>query len=133
MTPAALAALHARCFAAHPRPWSATEIEGLLDSPPNFLIDLPQGFLIGRAVADEAELLTLAVAPETRRQGLARALLAGFYARSRERGAGRAFLEVASDNPAALTLYRSEGWAEAGLRRGYYAPGIDAILMDRAL
>ena len=73
MTPAALAALHARCFAAHPRPWSATEIEGLLDSPPNFLIDLPQGFLIGRAVADEAELLTLAVAPETRRQGLARA------------------------------------------------------------
>ena len=48
MTPAALAALHARCFAAHPRPWSATEITRLLNSPPNFLLDLPQGFLIGR-------------------------------------------------------------------------------------
>lgn len=128
-----LADLHLRCFGSHPRPWSAAEIEDLLTSPLNFLIDAPQGFLIGRSVVDEAELLTLAVAPEARRQGVARALMAQFRATSLSRGAAQAFLEVASDNAAALALYTADGWERAGLRRHYYAPGIDAILMRRPL
>lgn len=133
MTPEALAGLHLRCFGAHPRPWSAAEIEDLLSSPLNFLIAAPQGFLIGRAVADEAELLTLAVAPEARRQGIARDLLGQFRATSFTRGAAQAFLEVASNNAAGLALYAADGWERAGLRRNYYAPGIDAILMRRPL
>jgi ribosomal-protein-alanine N-acetyltransferase len=128
-----LANLHLRCFGSHPRPWTAAEIEDLLSSPLNFLLSGPQGFLIGRAIADEAELLTLAVAPEARRQGIARELMAQFYARSRERGADRAFLEVAAGNAAAQALYQAEGWTQTGLRRNYYAPGVDAILMSRAL
>lgn len=128
-----LADLHLRCFGSHPRPWTAAEIEDLLASPLNFLVNAPQGFLIGRTVADEAELLTLAVAPEARRQGIARALMAEFYARAHARGARTAFLEVASGNASAFALYQAEGWAESGLRRNYYAPGIDAILMRRAL
>lgn len=133
MSSTALAALHLRCFGAHPRPWSAAEIDALLANPLNFLLETPQGFLIGRTVADEAELLTVAVSPESRRQGIARALLARFHQTAHTRGASEAFLEVASDNPAARALYLAEGWAEIGLRRSYYTPGIDAVLMRRAI
>lgn len=128
-----LADLHLRCFASHPRPWTAAEIEDLLSSPLNFLLCAPQGFLIGRSVADEAELLTLAVAPEARRRGVAQGLMADFYASARQRGADQAYLEVASGNAAAQALYLAEGWTETGLRRNYYAPGVDAILMHRQL
>ncbi|CAM3260978.1 ribosomal-protein-alanine N-acetyltransferase [Paracoccus aminovorans] len=131
--PDQLAELHLRCFAAHPRPWSAPEFDALLKSPLNFLLVRPQGFLLGRAVAGEAELLTLAVAPEARRQGLGAQLLRDFAAASRARGAEMAFLEVAADNAGAIALYAGRGWENAGRRRNYYAPGLDAILMRRAL
>lgn len=133
MSAARLADLHLRCFTAHPRPWSAAEIDDLLASRLNFLLRRPQGFLIGRTVADEAELLTLAVSPDARRQGVARDLLAEFGATASARGAVEAFLEVASDNQAARALYLADGWVETGLRRNYYAAGIDAILMRRSL
>ncbi|WP_199261960.1 GNAT family N-acetyltransferase [Paracoccus binzhouensis] len=133
MTPDQLATLHLRCFGAHPRPWSAAEFEDLLQSPLNFLLARPEGFLLGRAVAGEAELLTLAVAPEARRQGLASRLLGDFAAASRARGAELAFLEVAADNAGAMALYAGQGWQIAGRRRNYYAPGLDAILMRCAL
>ncbi|WP_134678373.1 ribosomal protein S18-alanine N-acetyltransferase [Paracoccus ravus] len=133
MTSDLLADLHLRCFATHPRPWSAAEIEDLLASHLNFLLIRPQGFLIGRTVADEAELLTVAVSPEARRQGVARSLLSEFRDTARMRGATEAFLEVASDNAGARALYLSEGWADVGQRRNYYAPGIDAVLMRQGL
>lgn len=131
--PEALAALHLRCFPAHPRPWSAAEFASLLESPLNFLLAEPQGFLLGRSVAGEAELLTLAVAPEARRQGLGARLLQDFAVTSRARGAEDAFLEVAADNAGAIALYAGHGWENAGRRRNYYAPGLDALLMRRAL
>ena len=99
----------------------------------NFLLIRPQGFLLGRSVSDEAELLTLAVAPEARRMGVARALLAEFAHTSHARGAREAFLEVASDNAPAIALYASAGWQRAGTRRDYYAPGIDAMVMRREM
>ena len=133
MTPEVLAALHARCFPAHPRPWSTGEFSELLDNRLNFLLIRPQGFLLGRVVADEAELLTLAVAPEARRRGVGRALLAEFAHTSHARGAREAFLEVASDNAPAIALYASAGWQRAGTRRDYYAPGIDAMVMRREM
>ena len=133
MTAGDLADLHIRCFQAHPRPWSAPEFESLLASPLNFLLSRPRGFLLGRSVADEAELLTLAVAPDARRTGIASELLREFAATSRARGAAQAFLEVASDNAGAIALYAGAGWRNAGRRRNYYASGIDALLMWRAL
>ena len=131
MNSAQLADLHLRCFGSHPRPWSAAEIDDLLSSRLNFLLHQPQGFLIGRSIADEAELLTVAVSPDCRRQGIGRSLLADFRETARMRGATTAFLEVASDNPGARALYLRDGWDEVGLRRNYYAPGIDALLMPR--
>ena len=58
-----MAALHAACFA-FPRPWSAAEFAALLADPLVFVQTLPGGFVMGRAVAGEAELLTVAVAPD---------------------------------------------------------------------
>lgn len=132
MLPDQMAAIHAASFTC-PRPWSAAEITALLDSRFCFAISRDQGFLIGRCIADEAELLTMAVAPEARRGGLGADLVAAFLREASTRGAAQAFLEVASDNPTAQRLYTRAGFAVTGQRRGYYAPGIDAVLMGITL
>ncbi|WP_374392396.1 GNAT family N-acetyltransferase [Tabrizicola sp.] len=137
MTPEALAALHARCFRSPP-PWNAADFAGFLADPLAFLlVEGDAGFLLGRAVAGEAELLTLAVAPEARRRGLARMLVARFLYQAQLRGADRAFLEVAADNAAAIALYESAGFAPAGRRRGYYrgpyGQRTDALVLARDL
>ncbi len=95
--------------------------------------------LVGRAVADEAELLTLAVPParRRRRQRAAR-LLARFEAEAARAGARRrAFLEVAADNTAARALYRSRGLAETGRRAAYYRArrrrAVDALILSKPL
>jgi len=84
--------------------------------------------LVYRRVADgEFEILNLAVAPEARRQGLARALIEEALRRG-----GRWFLEVRESNAAARALYGSVGFREAGERRGYYSdPPEKAIVMVR--
>ncbi len=119
MNPDALAALHAACFTT-PRPWSAQEFAALLATPHCFLLEEPGGFLLGRAIADEAELLTLAVDPALRRGGIARLLVRRFAETAAQRGATHAFLEVAEENGPARALYDSLGWKGAGRRRGYY-------------
>lgn len=137
MTPDQRAALHALCFRSPP-PWSAGDFAGFDADPLAFtLVEADAGFLTGRAVAGEAEVLTLAVAPQSRRLGLGARLMGRFLYQARLRGAERAFLEVAADNAAAIALYESQGFARAGLRRAYYATPeggrIDALVMARAL
>lgn len=137
MTPEALASLHARAFRTLP-PWRAADFAGLLADPLAFLlVEGDAGFLLGRAVAGEAEILTLAVAPDARRRGLGRRLMARFLYQARLRGAESAFLEVSAENAPAIALYESAGFLRAGLRRGYYADPdgrrIDALVLSRAL
>ena len=137
MTPEALAALHKRCFDT-PRPWAAAEFALYDNDPLAFrLVEADAAFLLGRAVAGEAEVLTLAVAPESRRLGLASKLLARFFYQARLRGAAQAFLEVSAANTAAIALYESAGFAATGRRKAYYsAPDgarIDALVMARRL
>lgn len=129
--PADLARLHAAAFR-RPRPWSAAEFAALLARPETLLAVAPQGFALARAVADEAELLTLAVAPEARRCGLGARLLAQVLEAAAARGATALFLEVGTDNAAARALYARAGFAEAGRRRGYH-DGSDALILRRAL
>lgn len=105
----------------------------MLDSPHSFLLHQTAGFLLGRVIADEAELLTLAVDPDARRQGIGRALTSEFAAEAARHGARLAFLEVAADNRAAIALYQAQGWQEAGRRPGYYGPGTDALTLRLAL
>ena len=132
MTPEAMARLHAACFVV-PRPWRPEEIAAVLDGPGAALVLRPGGFAIGRAAAGEAELLTLAVDPARRREGIGAALLEGFEARARRDGATEAALEVAEGNAAARALYARAGWREAGRRPGYYADGQDALVLRKAL
>ena len=129
-----LARLHAGGFDA---PWSAKDFEALLETQGVSGIVAPgAGFALVRTAVDEAELLTIAVAPECRRQQLGAALLDAAIARAGEAGAAQMHLEVAVDNAAALRLYRRAGFAEAGRRRGYYErPGgqLDALVLTRVL
>lgn len=120
------------------RGWTRQDIAGLLASPgvAGFLLtegtsDI--GMAICRVVADEAELLTVAVDPSHRRRGAARLLLGAVADRAGGDGARTLFLEVGADNPGARTLYESLGFRTAGRRAGYYAragrPAVDAIVM----
>ncbi|MBS0564106.1 MAG: ribosomal protein S18-alanine N-acetyltransferase [Proteobacteria bacterium] len=129
MTAADLARIHAACFAS-PRPWTAAEFAALLGPGPCFLLEEPGGFALGRVIADEAELLTIAVLPEARNRGMGRRLLAGFLREAAARGAATAFLEVGATNESALALYRKAGFRAAGRRPGYYR---DAGLVADAL
>ncbi len=87
----------------------------------------------------EAELEAILVAPEARRQGLAARLLTSLIAVARQWGSERLLLEVRADNGAAIACYRAAGFAEDGVRRGYYPPladggeRVDALLMSLAL
>ena len=131
-----MAALHQRSFAV-PRPWRADEFTVILLDPLSFTLFESGGFMIGRTVADEAEILTVAVDPAARRHGIGARLVQGFITGAKIRGATTAFLEVAADNTPAISLYLQAGFAKVGLRRGYYArppaAAIDAVVMSRAL
>jgi [ribosomal protein S18]-alanine N-acetyltransferase len=96
------------------------------------------GELLGWAgvlvVAGTADVLTVGVVPSARRRGLARQMLAALYAEAARRGATEIFLDVRVDNQTAISLYRNEGFAELGRRRGYYDGGrVDSLVMRRAL
>lgn len=127
----ALAALHVQAF---DRPWSETDIAAVMTGPGALaLVVEARGFILCRAIAGEAEILTLAVAPTARRLGVGRALVEAAAGLAATQGAASLFLEVAHDNTAALALYASSGFERVGLRKRYYASGEDAVVMRRAL
>lgn len=82
----------------------------------------------------QADVLTIAVRPSHWGSGIGSALLATLLQAARERGLAEVFLEVRADNPRAHGLYLRRGFAEVGVRRGYYQPsGTDAIVMRKDL
>ena len=133
----AMATIHAACFA---KAWSANEIGQFVTAPGCLSLivsaapeQMVQGFLIVRSAGDEAEILTLAVDPSHRRNGLGRALLAAAIASLREAGAKRLFLEVDEANAPARGLYQSLGAVAVGRRTRYYEYGADADIFSLAL
>ena len=135
---ALLATLHAASFAdAWPEPAFTSLLER--DEVMAFigaLAEEPAGFVLVRAVADEAEVLTFCVAQEARRNGLGRGLLDAVFAAARERGVAHVFLEVGARNDPAICLYRGVGFSEVGRRTAYYQHGTgasDALVMRRAI
>lgn len=129
----ALAAIHRAAFP--PREaWGPDAIGLQLVMPGAFGLLEPQGgMLLARVAADEAEVLTLAVLPALRHQGLGRALLLGATAEARRRGALSMALEVAVDKVPARGLYASAGFTAVGRRRRYYADGADALVLRATL
>jgi ribosomal-protein-alanine N-acetyltransferase len=97
------------------------------------LIDSDSGMILARIAGDDAEILTLAIAPARRRCGFGRALLAGALEEARRRGARAVFLEVSEANEAARALYTAAGFAEVGRRRAYYRDGTDALVLRAPL
>jgi len=132
--PAVLAALHAEAFAA---PWSDAEFSDLLAQPGVFTVVESGGFILIRVVLDEAEILTLAVRPAARRQGLGGRLVGRGAVAAAQGGASRLFLEVAEDNVAARALYDRAGFRQVGRRKAYYAAAdggrTDALVLARDL
>ena len=155
-----LAELHARTMTV---PWTVGDFEELLSGKGVFVVSssLPKfacesargaaplspiatpegaqpliGLAMGSVVLEEAELLTLAVDPDVRRQGIGRACLEAFEAEAARRGAAVLHLEVAETNVPAIALYLSAGWERSGQRKAYYATPdgrVDAVLMTKRL
>jgi ribosomal-protein-alanine N-acetyltransferase len=124
-----LAQIHGTSF---PDPWSAMSINDLLTGPGTFAFQLQDGFILARVAGGEAEILTLAVAPAMRGQGLGRVLLAAAASHAQTLGATNMFLEVGVDNPPALALYAGQGFVRVGRRKAYYGGG-DALIMKAQL
>ena len=121
---AACAAIHAPSFA---HPWRAAEFEALLAAPETVADGafdsrgaVLQGFVLSRRAVDEAEILTIAVAPRRRGAGLGAKLLAAHLAHLSSLGVGALFLEVDEANAAARALYVRFGFVEVGRRPAYY-------------
>ena len=92
------------------------------------------GFLIGRQVDDEAEVLNLAVAPSGRRQGQGAAILQAAMDEFQARGVSRVFLEVRESNAAAIAFYSKHGFAKTGYRPSYYRDPVEAaVLLEKKL
>lgn len=136
MTPAELAATHQLAFADE-RPWSSAEFADLLGQRGMILCGTPASYILGRVTVDEAEILTVATAPDQRRKGLARAATTAFCDEAAAAGAQTVFLEVASDNIAATKLYHSLNFAQVGQRRAYYhrrdGSRADALILRRVI
>lgn len=135
----ALARIHGETFE---EGWSLQDFDALLDTPGVAGLialggdGLAGGLLVMRTAVDEAEILTLAVAPRARRRGFARSLLDHALGRAGSQGVAALFLEVAIDNDSAVALYRSAGFVEVGRRPKYYGRGpdrVDALVMRRNL
>jgi [ribosomal protein S18]-alanine N-acetyltransferase len=128
---AAMAAIHAASFPARER-WGTDAMALQLGLPGVFgLIDPAGALVLARVVADEAEILTLAVTPPLRRQGRARSLLEAAISEAAARGAKTLFLEVSVSNAPARALYGAAGFVEVGRRPRYYPGGADALIMRR--
>lgn len=139
------ASIYAAAFAAEwDQHWDRQAFAELLAMPGAFGLmaqpagaDHAAGLVLVRVAADEAEIVTLAVLPERRRQGLGFALMKRAESEARGRGARRMFLEVAEDNFAARKLYADLGFATVGKRPAYYARGAlgsaAAIVMAKSL
>lgn len=134
----ALASLHGQCFE---NGWSSESFAAFIgDSPcvalkattgqPNAVV----GLVVARVGSDEAEILTLAVAPDCRRRRIAETLIKETVEILVQWGIRRLFLEVSAANEAAGRLYANLGFAQYGTRRNYYRrpnrPPEDALCLS---
>lgn len=134
-----LAGMHKICFA---DAWDAAAMASLLTMPgaqglvavdgdalrPALQPPGPAGFVLWRAAAGEAEILSIAVLPPWRRGGLGGRLLEAALVAAAAAGAEAMFLEAAANNTAALALYEKRGFQRVGLRKAYYGDK-DAVVM----
>ena len=120
-----------------PEPWTErlfwSEL-GQLDTR-HYLVALDGDEVVGYAglcdYPDEAFVQTMAVAPAAQGQGLGAQLLVALLEEASRRGQRKVSLEVRADNAPAQRLYARHGFTRTGVRRGYYAGGVDALVLSR--
>lgn len=111
--------------------WSEADYAGLLSTDGTLCFLSVEaagkavGFLLARQMADEMEILNLAVAPGRRRQGIGRQLVSEALAHGQALGVKQWWLEVRATNKSALAFYRALGFVEAQRRPQYYRHPID--------
>lgn len=134
--------LDALCFAdAHHTPWTSgmflSELAPDAPAPRSWWVAHDNGEIVGYAggmVVDlDVEVLDVAVRPDYRRRGIARKLLSHVSYDAQMLGCETASLEVELGNDSARNLYGALGFAEEGVRRDYYGPGADALVMRAKL
>lgn len=133
-----IVAIERSCFA---DPWSEESFRRLLPGHPAIfqVLVLPPdnnvaGYVIAFAIGGDAELLNIAIEPQSRGKGFAGQMLDALLIDLGGRGVKAAFLEVRESNRAALGLYGSRGFREIGRRKNYYRrPVEDALVMRRVL
>jgi ribosomal-protein-alanine N-acetyltransferase len=132
---AAIAALHGASFR---RGWGEDEVHRLLldrtvITHRAVIRRAMVGFIMSRMAADEAEILSVAIAPSRRGRGFSRPLLDVHLRSLAGLGARAVFLEVDEHNEPALQLYSGAGFHEVGRRQGYYQAGAAALVLRRDL
>ena len=132
-----MAVMEAAFDPAYGEAWTRRQVGDALTMPNTFFLLLdrdgrePQdaaaaaGFAMSRQVADEEELLLIAVVPEARGRGVGTALMRRFKAEAQARGSRTLFLEMRDGNPAE-TLYLRHGFLPVGRRINYYRAGTAA-------
>lgn len=125
--------------------WSQTAFHDALDQPGRYVCQVvvaggvregggePLAYGVLSLAGDTADLDNLTVSAGWARQGIGRWLLATLVDLAAHRGAREVLLEVRHDNEPAIALYAAEGFREITRRRGYYAAGLDAIVMRRSI
>jgi [ribosomal protein S18]-alanine N-acetyltransferase len=139
---AAISAIHAASF---DRPWGLMEFERLLAEETTLAHvaaattegGAVAGFVLSRVAVDEAEVLSIAVLPDRRGEGIAGRLLDAHREMLRFARARMLFLEVEDGNAPALALYRRQGFGEVSRREAYYrkadGSAATALVMRAAL
>jgi ribosomal-protein-alanine N-acetyltransferase len=123
----------------YPRPWSRTHFLDELKAHYAFpLVAMDAdgrllGYICPTLLFDEGHILNVAVDPASRGKGVGRLLVERVIRDCRAGGAEIVSLEVRTSNLQALELYKSLGFKETGLRKGYYENGEDALLMEYSI
>jgi ribosomal-protein-alanine N-acetyltransferase len=136
----ALVAIHAEGFANY---WNISDFNDFFSIPCTlaWLAETPEGepvaMMVLRIVEEQADVITIAVTPQWRNQGLAHALMIKSIERAKQLGAKALFLDVEDGNIPALRLYEGLGFSHINRRKLYYRQKdgsyTDALVMTRKL
>jgi len=123
-------------------PWTVGQFKeeiAELGKTRQYVIALNDGSIIGYAgimvvaAAVPADLLTIAVLPDFRGQGIAQAMLAELENWAKSKGANEVILEVDTKNESAIRLYNFARYEQISTRANYYALGVDALIMRKEI
>ena len=127
-----LTKLYAKCFPDKKRKWDEQDFADLKKSGCE-IITSQNSFIVWRCIGDEAEIISIGVAPVARRTGTASALMQIIEQDVKQMGAKTIFLEVDEANIPAIGLYKKFNFENVGVRPHYYENGHNAIIMKKEI